>query len=345
MFEDDEESDFESNKSDSEGNIRRDIESGEQSTPSSSDSLEGLRGPGSRRSSMANSFSTDISLESALREMAGSNQMQSRPRNGDDERSTSSSDSDSSGSGDSQHSGATTSHQRGSTSSSDDSGSSSDDSSSDDESDDSSRKAAATTAVRKSAKRRLSTDEEMTEEIKACWNDLSLTQQERVTKISEIKARRFSTKKLQEEANSESFQQSLKQIRGGKQSKGKNRRITVDGSGVGNPRPGKSTRRLSEVSSGRNSLIRRKAMIRTMSAESFGSSDDVLNRSFNSNSLRRSSVGAERRNSFTTSLPDLANSDQYLDRKRLSSSVGAETETNRYVWWETKFIHEEERST
>ena len=328
MFEDDIESDFESNKSGSERNVGRDIESGDKSTSSSSDSLEGPRGPGSRRL-MDNSFSTDVSLESALREMAGSSQMQSRPRKGDERSSISSRDSDSSGSSDS---GTTTSHHSGATSASDDSDSSSDDSSSD-ESDESSRKAAATTVVRKNTKQRLSTDEGMTEEIKACWNDPSLKQHERITKINEIKARYNNIKKLQEEAESESFQRSLKQFRGGKQSEGENRRITVDGSGGGNPRSRISARRLSdarsEVSSGRNSLIRRKALTRTMSAENLGNSDNSLNRSSHSNTLRRrSSVGAERRNSFSSSQPDLAKSDQFLDRKRLSLSVGAET--NRY---------------
>ena len=155
--------------------------------------------------------------------------------------------------------------------------------------------------MRKSFKRRISTDEEMKEEMLTVWNNPFLKQHQRIAKMTEIKSRRKNIKKLSKEAENESFQRSLNRIRGGK------------------PR---STRRLSVVSSGsgassvRKSMTRRNSMTRTKSSGSLGQSDGNLNLSSHSNTQkRRSSVGTERRNSSS----DLATSDYHLERKKVSS--------------------------
>ena len=276
-----------------------------------------------RRNSIARRRS---SLGSQHSSMKGNN---SEPREIDDERSISSSDSDSSRSSDSHHSGTTSGTDNSGTDS--DSSSASGDDSSSDESDASSRKAAGTAVVRKKITRRVSLDEDMAEEIKACMHNQSLSTYQRKMKMNEIKSK-YNSKKLLEEARGESFQRNLDEFIGGKRAKEKNRRRTTDGI----PPPGLRRRRLSEVSSGRSSADRRKALTRTLSAQSLGHSGDKLNSSHHSHLLKRRSsasalslemnIGGEGRNSFTKKKdsPDImAHSDSnlgYQDGKLNTSS-------------------------
>jgi len=284
-----------------------------------------------RRNSIARRRS---SLGSQHSSMKGNN---SEPREINDERSISSSDSDSSSASGAtsgtdnsgttsgtDNSGTTSgTDNSGTTSGTDNSGTTSGDDSSSDESDASSRKAAGTAVVRKKITRRLSLDEDMSEEIKACMHNQSLSTYQRKMKMNEIKSK-YNSKKLLEEARGESFQRNLDEFLGGKRAKEKNRRITTDGIG-GKPPPGLGRRRLSEVSSGRSSADRRKALTRTLSAQSLGHSGDKLNSSHHSHLLKRRSsasalslemnIGGERRNSFTKKKdsPDImAHSDSNL---------------------------------
>jgi hypothetical protein len=295
-----------------------------------------------RRNSIARRRS---SLGSQHSSMKGNN---SEPREKDDERSISSSDSDSSSASGAtsgtDNSGTTSGTDKsgttsgtdnsGTTSGTDNSGTTSGDDSSSDESDASSRKAAGTAVVRKKITRRLSLDEDMAEEIKACMHNQTLSTYQRKMKMNEIKSK-YNSKKLLEEARGESFQRNLDEFLGGKRAKEKNRRITTDGIG-GKPPPGLGRRRLSEVSSGRSSADRRKALTRALSAQSLGQSGDKLNSSHHSHLLKRRSsvsalssemnIGGERRNSFTKKKdsPDImAHSDSnlgYQDDKLNTSS-------------------------
>eukprot|EP00984_Skeletonema_dohrnii_P005462 scaffold1921_cov112-Skeletonema_dohrnii-CCMP3373.AAC.2 len=317
-----------------------------------------MRNSGRRRSSLGSQHSSMKSNNSAdfEREIAPGNQMLSKPRNNMkrvDERSFSSSDSDSSRSSDSHHSGTTSGDNSGTDS---DSSSASGDDSSSDEIDASSRKAAGTAVVRKKITRRVSLDEDMAEEIKACMHNQSLSTYQRKMKMNEIKSK-YNSKKLLEEARGETFQQSLDEFLGGKRAKEKNRRRTTDGipppglrrrrlseesagrssedrldeflggkrakeknrrrtiDGIGGkPPPRLRRRRLSEESSGRSSADRRKALTRTLSAQSLGYQDDKLNSSFQSqsNSQRRSL----RRSCSAIDL--LATSDHCIERKKFS---------------------------
>jgi len=136
-------------------------------------------------------------------------------------------------------------------------------------------------------------------------------------KMNEIKSK-YNSKKLLEEARGESFQQSLDEFLGGKRAKEKNRRRTTDGI----PPPGLRRRRLSEESSGRSSEDRRKALTRTLSAQSLGYQDDKLNSSFQSQSNSR-----RRRGSAANDL--LADSDHCIEKKKFSDMKVSQRPRNR----------------
>lgn len=265
---------------------------------------------GSQHSSVRSYSSADVSMGSAMSdlEMATNNPILPWAGDDDDVRSVSSSESESSRTSESHsfssrsttshHSGTTSGTENsrttsgtdhsGTTSDTDDSGTtSSGDDSSSDESDESSRKAAATAVVRKKVTRRLSLDEQKSEEIKACMTDPSLSKFERKTKISDINSK-YNSKKLEEEAKSAGFQQNLEQFLVGDQPKQK-RRVTV-GASAGKPRPGLGMmRRATDTSFGRNAAMRRKTMTRPKSAQNLGGSDDKLNASSDSLPMRRRS--------------------------------------------------------
>lgn len=251
---------------------------------------------GSQHSSARSFGSADVSMGSALSDLELVNNMLPWAGDDDDVRSVSSSGSESSSSRSttSHHSGTTsgtdnsrtTTEHSGTTSGTDDSGTtSSGDDSSSDESDESSRKAAATAVVRKTVTRRLSLDEEKSEEIKACMADTSLSMQERKTKIIEINAK-YNSKRLEEETKSADFQKDLEQFLVGDRPKQK-RRVTVGASGK--PRPGLGMRRGSDTSFGRNAAMRRKALTRSRSGQNLEGSDDKLNASSDSLPFRRRS--------------------------------------------------------